>query len=347
MPRPLPSRMSFVAVAVCFAASGGGCRGGCSPVETTARPAGGALVWFPPETQIVVAFDFARLRTTPLWSRLASLATSTPEDRARIDEMARRTGFDPLRQIDALIVGFPEEARTSGAMGLVLRGSGFDEARLIAYVRDQVGKQGDDLFSFKRAGRTMWATRREPTTAGFFPDDRTFVLGAGGWAEKMAELGRAAGPSAGAETNLPLAHLIERAGARNPIWAAAIVPAATRAALASDPALTSGAGISRLALGIDLGSGLEAKLVADLASHQQAEAMRAEVDAAVRSAKQSPQVLLLGIGPYLDGVVARAVDASAEVTVRLSASQVSDSLDRLGAFLSIARKAAVPGFPHP
>lgn len=321
------------------------CRGGCSRQSTAGRPVAGALAWFPAESRIVVAIDFARLRGTPLWGRLAALAQSTAEDQAQIAEIARRTGFDPLRQIESLTVAFPEEARNGGAMGVVLRGHGLDEARLVGYVRDQVAKQGDDLFSFRRDGRTLWATRKQPTAAGFFPDDRTFVFGAGGWAEKMAELGR--GALSGAEQNLQLVHLVERAGVTNPLWTAAIVPAATRALLAADPQLASGGGITTLALGVDLGAGLQAKLFADLGTRQQAETMTTQVTSAVRAAKQSPQVLLMGIGPYLDGITARTSDVTAHITVKLSDVQVADALERLRAFLTLARQAPVPGFPHP
>jgi hypothetical protein len=333
-------------LALLLAVAGGACRGGCDRTPAVAHPAGGALAWFPAEAQIVLSIDFARLRASSLWERLAPLVSSNPDDQAQLEELTRRTGFDPLRQIDALVVAFPEEARNGGAMGLVVRGRDFDETRLVAYVRDQVAKQGDDLFSFRRAGRTLWATRRQPTMAAFFPDNRTLVLGTGGWAEKMAELGRSARPS-GAETNAALVSLVKRAGVDNPVWAAAIVPAATRAHLAADPALASGAGVNRLALGVGLSAGLQAKLVADLASREQAQAMAQQVVDAVRAARQSPQVLLMGVGPYLDGVSARAQDVSTEVVVNLTIPQVNDAVERLRAFLTLLRQKAVPGFPHP
>ncbi len=335
----------LVAVLALGVLGAGSCRGGCSRGTPGTRPVGGALAWFPAETQIVVALDFARLRTTPLWSRLAALTRSNPDDQALIDEITRRTGFDPLRQIDSLVVAFPEEARNGGAMGLVLRGHGLDEARLVAYARDQAAKQGDDLFSFGRDGRTLWATRKQPTAAGFFADDKTFVFGAGGWAEKMAELGSGAGR--GAEQNASLVHLVERAGVTNAVWAAAIVPAATRALLAADPALASGGGINRLALGIDMTSGLHAQLIADLSTRQQAEAMAAQVTEAIKDARKSPQVLLMGMGPYLEGIQARAIDVTSEIVIQLTDAQVADGIERLRAFLTLARQAPVPGFPHP
>jgi hypothetical protein len=55
----------------------------------------------------------------------------------------------------------------------------------------------------------------------------------------------------------------------------------------------------------------------------------------------------MGAGPYLDGVTARAVDVTSEIAIRLSAGQVADGVERLRAFLTLARQAAVPGFPHP
>ena len=189
------------------------CRGGCRKNAGPSAPSAGLLDWFPSDTRVVVGVDFARLRATALWAQLGSLATTDPNDRQKIDELASRTGFDPLTQVDSLMVAFPEEARAQGGMGMLLRGRGLDENRLIAYVRDQVTKQGDDLFSFRHAGRTLWATRKEPTTAGFFIDSTTFVLGTGGWAERMAELPASPpGPSsANATGNAPLVHLVDRA----------------------------------------------------------------------------------------------------------------------------------------
>jgi hypothetical protein len=55
----------------------------------------------------------------------------------------------------------------------------------------------------------------------------------------------------------------------------------------------------------------------------------------------------MGVGPYLDGVTAKATDVTCEVGVRLSPTQASDGVDRLKALLSLARQGAVPGFPHP
>jgi hypothetical protein len=347
-------RRATLFLAALVLVAGQGCRGGCSsssaPVAASASPAERSLAWFPAETRIVIALDFAQLRAAPLWSALGTLATADPADRQKIQELARRTGFDPLTQVDSLVVAFPEEARAQGGMGVILRGRGLDEGRLIAYVREQVTDQGDDVFSFRRAGRTLWATRREPTTAGFFIGDGTLVFGAGGWAEKMAELSGApasSGPTRSATTNAPLVHLVERAGPARALWAAAIVPAATRAALAADPHVPAAASVERMALGVDIGAGVDVRLISDVATHAEAEEMTRQVGAALLAGKRSPQVMLLGLAPYLDGIAAQASGVSCEVTVHLSAQQTTDAVERLRAFLTLARQGVIPGFPRP
>ena len=155
--------MRFRAIALVLAVGGlGGCRGGCSRAGPPSPRPSDALGWFPAETQVIVAVDFARLRATPLGTRLVPLMRTNPDDQAQIDEFVRRTGFDPLHHVQSLWVAFPEEARNGGAMGVVLRGRGLHEARLVAYVKDQVQKQGDELFSFRRAGRTCRRPRVVP-----------------------------------------------------------------------------------------------------------------------------------------------------------------------------------------
>jgi len=162
----------------------------------------------------------------------------------------------------------------------------------------------------------------------------------------MADLSAGAQPQ-GAATNPSLVHLVEQAGPTRAVWAVALVPAATRAALAADPTVPGAAGVNRLSLGIDMGTGVDAKLVADLATHAEAEAMAQQVRNAVVAAKRSPQVLLLGLAPYLDSVDSRAVGVGCELAVRLSDTQTNDAIERLRAFLVLARQPAVPGFPGP
>jgi hypothetical protein len=326
------------------ALAAGSCRGGCARAPDRTAAAQGRLALFPVEAQVVVGFDCARLRGSPAVTKLAALAGRSQVDEREIQELTRRTGLDPFKDVESIVMAFPEEARRGGELGMVLRADHLDEARLVAYVRDGLQKRGDDLVSTVRGRRTLWSARSDPSVVGFFADARTFVLGAGGWGPRMAELADTARPSDSAATNLPLVHLTERAAEPHAIWGAAIVPPETRRKLAEEPRFRSAAAVMTLVAGIDLVKGLQAVLLADVATARDAQALAAKVHETLRDARRNAQVLMLGLGPYLEGVTAKAVDSTFELRVSLAEPQLDDLLDRIGAALTLARQGRAPGF---
>ena len=56
---------------------------------------------------------------------------------------------------------------------------------------------------------------------------------------------------------------------------------------------------------------------------------------------------MLGLGPYLGGVSARAVDRTFEVRATLGPEAVEDLVTRLAAMVALARAGSVPGFAPP
>jgi hypothetical protein len=317
-----------------------GCRGGCQRgAADRAATVEGRLALFPAATQVVVSLDAAKLRASPAAAKLSGLATQTDADKKDLDELTRRTGFDPVKQITSLTVAFPEEARANGELGLLLRADELDETRLVAYVRDQLQKTGDDLVPVSRGRFTLWSTKKDPGLAGFFIDAHTFALGGGGWAARMADLAENPRPGDSAATNVELVHLVERAAGAHAIWAAAIVPESIRRSLAGDPGAAAAAGVRTLSAGIDLGKGLDVVLLADLATAADARSLADQATAALRDAKRNPQVLMLGLGPYVDGVTARAADKTLEVRAALGEPALDDLLIRLKGLATLARTA--------
>jgi hypothetical protein len=325
----------------------GSCRGGCRRADDRAATVEGRLALFPVATRVVAAIDVARLRGSPAAAKLAEKAQQDQADQHEIEEFARRTGFDPLRQLTSVTVAFPEEARAHGEVGMVLRAEKLDETKLVAYVRDQLQKSGDDLVATPHGRFTLWSSKRDPDLVGFFIDAQTFALGAGGWGPKMADLAESARPVDSAATDVDLVNLVERAAGSHALWAAALVPESTRKALASDPQFSDAASILTLSAAVDLGRGLEAQLLADLATAAEAKSLALKVTEALRDAKRNPQVLMLGIGPYLDGVTATAVDHAFTVHATLSEPAFDDLLARLGGLLALLRSGApIPGLPR-
>jgi hypothetical protein len=367
--RPARRVVPLLVLALAFAFAS--CRGGCRHTPAPARPLGGRLALFPVETHTVVALDVAKVRAAPLATKLAALALARPADEQRLETFRQRTGLDLVHQIDSLIVAFPQEARARGELGIVVRAARFDQARLIAYVRDALQEDGDDLTPTPRGHRTLWAGRKDPTLAGFFLDDRTLVIGGGGWATKMADLAEGAPASSSAESDLELVELCEKAAAGHAIWAAAIVPADLRRQLERDPRFAGAAAVMRMALAIDLGSaaaapapaataaapsaaapgarpapvpGLDAVFTAELADAKEAAALVGKVTDTLRGAKRDPRVLMLGLGPELDGITSKAEGTTFTLRIALGEEQVADLLQRAAMFLTLARQGRAPGF---
>jgi hypothetical protein len=325
------------------------CRGGCRRDVAADRTltVQGRLALFPAAARVVAGLDVGQLRASPAAAKVEALAIDSQTDKNTLAEFQRRTGFDPIKQIASLTVAFPEDSRASGDFGLVLRADRFDEARLVAYARDELQKKGDDLVATKHGRLTVWSAGRDPSVVGFFIDDRTFALGAGGWGARMADLADKTNPGDSAATNLELVHLVERAAGTHAIWGAAIVPDETRRSLSAQPGLGEAGTIKTLSAAIDFAKGLEATLIADVATPDAARALATKATEALRDAKRNPQVLMLGLGPYLGGVSARAVDRTFEVRATLGPEAVDDLVTRLAAMVALARAGSAPGFAPP
>src|SRR5690606_14427566 len=120
--------------------------------------------------------------------KLSALAARDPADQKLIREMHDRTGLDPLHDIASLLLAFPDDARRSGQFGMVVTGRSMDERRLITFARDQASLRGRDLSQRLHAGHRLWHDRTGGDLEGFFLNGSNFVLGRGGWAERIATL---------------------------------------------------------------------------------------------------------------------------------------------------------------
>jgi hypothetical protein len=322
-----PRHLRFVLLVVMSLA--GACRGGCRRQAPARDPLLAAL---PENTTFVASVDVARIRATSLWTRVAALADENPADRKSLQRLTERTGLDPLRQIHRIVAAFPDDARSSGQFALVIEGEGFDEQRLIAYARAEAGAK---LEARAHGRRTLYGSGN---TAGFFLGKNRFVLGAGGWAEAMADL--ADGGKGSAADNVELLNLVRRVDPGRALWFAAVVPVDLRKSLMADPKLQSAGSVTRLAASGDLGPGLNAELVADLSNAADAAALVAKIQTSVKEWKRNARVLMMGLGPYLDALSARADGPALRVTLALAEPQVKDLIDRLGVLARLSRSGA-------
>jgi len=297
-----------------------------------------ALALLPAQTQTIVSIDLQQVRTSVLWNALSSATQGSAEDLKILGDLKVRTGFDPLVDLRRLVFAFPEDARVKGEFAMVAYGEHMDERRLVSYARDEAKSRGFHITQEEREGRRMWVGSDKLTArAGFFVDSQTFVLGGGGWAEKVAALvENPTQPSVARSAEL--SHLSARVGLGHAAWAAAVVPGATRTRLGADPKFAAAANIARVAVSLDLKNGLVASARAELSTKESATALTGEINNYIREAKQSPKLLLMGVGPWLDGLVARSEGPLVQIELKLDAAQAQSMADRLAALMKLARK---------
>jgi hypothetical protein len=307
--RPIVAPARAAALLLVLVAGGSGCRRARAPDSLLSR--------LPRATTFVASVDLARVRATPLWSRISAQAEESPEDKKSLQKLTERTGLDPLRQIHRIVAAFPDNARSSGQFALVIDGEGFDEQRLVAYAREQ----GAKLEARPRGRRTLWVSGN---TAGFFLGPTRFVLGASGWAEAMADL--ADGGRGSAEDNAELARLVERVDRGRALWFAALVPSDLRQALIADPKQRSAGSVARLAAAADLGNAADAQVRV------------ARIQSTVRESKRNAKMLMMGLGPYLDALDARADGPTLRVSLVLAEGQAKDLIDRLAGLARLGRR---------
>ncbi len=316
----------------------GACRGGCvSDRDDVHRVWEHRLALLPPETRIVASVDVAKVRASAFWAGISKIVEeSARDDRRIIADLAARTGWDPLRHVDRILVGFPGDARRSRQWSLAVEGRGVDEKRLVAFVRDQAAVRGHKIAERRRGGRTLWAGVGGGQVSGFFAGPGTFVLGGGGWGERMAAL--ADRPATSVALGGELARLCGRIDPARSLWLAAIVPEDLRRELLTDPRADSAASVTRLAVSADFASGLRAELFADLSNAEDARRLAERVHASLREAKRNAKTLMLGLLPYADALTVRPDGPTLRASLSLPESQVNDLLGRLAGMARLARE---------
>lgn len=311
-----------------------GCQG-CK--ETPQLMVDPALFRLPHETQTLVSLDVRQLRQSSLWAALLGSGQGALPHQKLLATLSDRTGWHPLRDIHRLVLAFPENAHEAGQFAIVIYGENFDERRLVAFARDQASLFGVAITQAEVAGQRAWVAHTSPVRqTGFFVGADVFVLAGGPWGETLAALASQP-PKASAAGAEELANLCRRAGAGHAAWLASIVPNAVRAQLAADARFEAASTVSRVTISLSLNNGLALVGRAELSTAEHAASLASQLQRFALEARQSPQVLLLGLGPWLQGVRVVAEGPQVTAQVQLSPDQTQTLIERLSGLLSLAQ----------
>jgi hypothetical protein len=266
-----------------------------------------ALALIPADAEIVLSLDMEHLRSQPAWTTVLSALTKSKKP--FLDSLAASAGLDLPRQLRRILIALPAERQSDDRFALIADADPFDEARLTAWLRAHLGEK----------------------TAVFVRNKSQIVISQGDWSGKMAALASATKLVPCAADHVELLRLCTRAAAEHSFWFAAVVPQAVRRDWTHEPRFADVASIARVSGYIDLGSGAQAEVVAELSNTPDATELAHRLGVYLNQAKRHPEMLVLGLAPYLESVRLAAHDARVHATIDLSGEQLGECIERIEA----------------
>lgn len=280
----------------------------------------------PREANFIVMTNLTKLRGTPMWKRVTELRDD-PASKPRYEDFVKKSGLDPLNQIDSVFVAFPTNAQQNGEFGGVIRGGPFDEAKLVAWAKEESTKAGAEIAQADVGGKKAWRDH-DGNTFVLFLDAKTIVFGGKEWIKKIVDLTGKDGDSAA--KNEALTALVKKTKTGDAFWLAGIVPDEVRARLKEDPRLSSAATMKDVYGSIDVKTGFAMTSTVDLAGAAEAKELAARVSDQLADAKKNPQVQMLGMSTFLDAVKVAADQGGAfHLDISLTQTQVDDLVNRV------------------
>jgi hypothetical protein len=323
---------ALVLFAGALAAVDGGCSS-CASKTSGGRAAKEDMALVPRETGLVFMANLGRLRDTMLWKRAIEWRDQSPENKHKYDDFVQKTGLDPLKQLDSIFLALPQPGG-SGEFGVVTRGGPFDEARIVAYAKEQAQKEGSSIDTVDYGGRKLYGDKSGQAMFAFL-DARTLLFGGKVWSKRMIDLADKGGDSA--KQNDALMALVKRAHTADGIWGAGLVPQEVRDRFKGDPRLESAATMKDAYGSIDLVNGFALNATIDLGSDGDAKSLVAKVNDQLADAKKNPQVMMMGLAQYIDAIKAEPQGAGFHLEMKLTAPQLETLVNQLqGLFRSFS-----------
>lgn len=305
---------------------------GCSWFKSSSGPKASRedIAMMPRDAGFVMMVNVSRLRGTPTWKRITDLRDD-PASKPRYDEFVKKTGLDPMNQVESVFLAFPTNAQQTGEFGGVIRGGPFDEAKLVGWAKEEATKAGSEVSSIDVNGKKVYRDRDGQTFVAFL-DTKTVVVGGKEWIKKILDLVGKEGESAA--KNDALTGLVKKTKTGDAFWLAGVVPDDVRARFKDDPRLTSASTMKDVYGSIDVKNGFTMTSTVDLAGPAEAKELAARVNDQLVDAKKSPQVQMLGMSTFIDAVkVTSDAGGAFHLDLSLTQPQVDDLVNRVQGLL--------------
>jgi hypothetical protein len=298
----------------------------------------------PRETDIVLMANVTRMRNTQMWRKVLDLRDSDEKNKKDYEEFVAKCGLDPFKHIDSVFIALPQQGGGAKEFAGILRGS-FDETKLVACAREQAKKDGSDVTAIDYNGKKLYTDTKKGEAFATFLDGKTVAVGGKEWIKRVVDLAgkKDAGPSA--KQNDALIGLMKRTKTSEAMWGAGVVPESARESLKNDPNLAAAASMKNVFGSIDFASGFAADINVDTASDADAKELAAKVTGQLMETRKSPQMMMMGLAGFLDGVKVDAKGPTFHVGINFTQQQVDDLINRVKGLMKTFGAAIGGGGP--
>jgi hypothetical protein len=283
---------------------------------------GDATALIPRDAQGVVAVNADRLRGSKLWASVNEIKNDT-KTKQDYDEFVRKTGLDPLTQLNALVAGF-NPGPSNKSFVLVIKGK-FDEKRIIDYVKEKQKSEGQgELKTESYGGKTLYGSTTDSDMQAVFLDGSTVALGGKEWLHKVVDLSGGRGESV--RKNSTVDALLKKARTDQGIWGVASLPPDAVPAEA-------GVQVKSLVINADFADGFKADVLAEAPNADGAKKLSTQLQDHLGKAKQDPQAAMMmamsGLGALVDSAKISTDGNWSHVTLSMTQTQLDELTNRI------------------
>jgi hypothetical protein len=285
--------------------------GGCGSKAGTSDP----MKLVPGDSRVLVQINVARLRQTQFKDRLFQLRDRSASLKKKWDGLVQKSGLDPLRDIDTVLLALPFQKQESSEAALVAIGR-FNQPALVAWFKEQAGQGATET---KHGTRTIYSDAGGHHVS--FINSTTAVVGDLTQVKKILDLADGKGQSA--RQSPTLVELSNRARGNQVIWGVVSLPEAVRQrARETDSPFKA---VSTMVATIDFAAGLELDFRADCSDENEARSLTDKFNNVIKELLESPMFGSLGFS----GLVSELKGSHEGKVFRVRGSLPQQQLDDL------------------
>ena len=287
------------------------------------------LALVPGDTQMVVGLNFSRMRGTAMWKKLVDLGMGNDRAKKDYEEFAANCiDLNNNAGPESMFVALQGSGAGSKDFDVIIRlKDAVDEARTSKCFTYMATKGNDTVTTVDYGGKKLYTSARDKVTASLL-DGKTLVVGSDAWVKKTVDIVAGKEP-ASAKQNVELVALVKSAKTSEAVWGAAIVPQSARDSFKSDPKMAPVASMKSVVGMMDFASGLAVDVNMETGSPADATALNTQVQEQLANLKKTPQVMMLGVASWLDGIKTDAKGQTFHIGLGYTQPQVDDMVARI------------------